>query len=117
MDPRRAQGREKTDEELEREAEARRAAEERIRAEQLLHWRNVMRTESGRSVIYEILEETGFFEKVFEPNSTIYYNAGKRDVGGFLLGRVLEGAQDQYLPMMTEAFVRMKARKGEEANR
>src|SRR3990167_60975 len=64
--------------------------------------RAVLATPHGRRLLWRLLSHCGAFESVWHPSALIHYNAGKQDVGHFLIGEITE-AQPQALVEMIQA--------------
>lgn len=63
----------------------------------------ILETKQGRTVIWKWLKHCKVFESIYDSSARIHYNAGKQDVGHFLLAEVLQANKNAYLQMMQEA--------------
>jgi hypothetical protein len=62
---------------------------------------NVLRTESGRRVIWKMLDRIcAVFDPAFSGNSAAFYNLGKREAGLELLKEVLDIDNGEYFLLM-----------------
>jgi hypothetical protein len=66
---------------------------------------DVMKTQPGRLVMWELLSTCGVFRSVWEASAKIHYNAGRQDVGHELQADLHEVDTDLYLLMEKEARV------------
>ncbi|WP_424245901.1 hypothetical protein Dip510_000834 [Elusimicrobium posterum] len=72
-----------------------------VREQEVLDLLNVLRTESGRRVIWKVINVIcGTFDPAFTGSSTTFYNQGKREAGLQLLSEVLEINGGEYFLMM-----------------
>ncbi len=63
----------------------------------------IMATEGGRKVMYTLLEYTGVFRSTFDKDTHQHaFNAGKRQVGLYLVDELKEAAPDKFNRMMEE---------------
>lgn len=67
---------------------------------------DVMRTPSGRRVLWDLLERCKVFESIWHPSALIHYNAGRQDVGHELLSVLAKIDTKSYLEMEREARLR-----------
>jgi hypothetical protein len=66
-----------------------------------LKW--LMAHPSGRRIVARLLEETGVHRTSFHSSgSTMAFNEGRKHIGYFLTGELLEIAPDAYLKMLKE---------------
>lgn len=78
--------------------------ERRIRTRELMDVRTVLATEEGRRFVWRVLEECKVFRTVkASDDSTTNYNAGKQDVGHFVMDEMLEARPNAFIEMMSEA--------------
>jgi hypothetical protein len=80
------------------------------RQEYLKSLKEVMANPHGRRVLYEILEHTSVFSSIWDPSAKIHYNAGRQDVGHWLLMEISEVDEVALATMMQEGY-RRKAQK------
>jgi hypothetical protein len=80
-----------------KESEARRQERE------VAELRDVLRTIEGRRVLWRFLEKCGVFESIMETSARIYYNAGKQDLGHYLLGEIGKADANAYILMQQDA--------------
>jgi hypothetical protein len=64
----------------------------------------VLRTAEGRRFIWRILEQCNVFGSIWHPSAAIHHNAGKQDLGHFLMGEVSEAGDDFLFIMMKENY-------------
>lgn len=63
----------------------------------------IMSTEANRRVVYRWLEDTGYFDDMFDVDSHIHaYKAGERSFGCHMVNQLQEACQDKYLLMLQE---------------
>ncbi len=89
--------------EQEREAEAdeARAREHRRKEGEDLRW--LMAHPQGRRVVARLLEEAGVFRSSFNHSGSLMaFNEGKRHMGLFLTGEILEAAPEGYFKLLRE---------------
>lgn len=77
--------------------------EERRRERELGDLRAVLTTEEGRRVIWRLLEHCAVFQSIWHPSALIHHNAGRQDVGHFLMAEVQEADELAYFEMAREA--------------
>lgn len=86
-----------------------------IRDDELRDLGRVLRTREGRNVLDRIIGWCGVHRSIFDANgSRLYYNAGRQDVGHFVLSEVTAADPKATLLMMQEAG-RIEAEKIEPA--
>lgn len=78
--------------------------------EYLKSLKEVMANPHGRRVLYEILEHTSVFGSIWDPSAKIHYNAGRQDVGHWLIMEISQVDEQALAAMMQEAY-RRKVRK------
>ena len=65
--------------------------------------RYVLRSSQGRRVIWGLLCKCHAFASVFDPSgSKVYYNAGKQDIGHWMLSEIQEVDPNKLIEMMIE---------------
>lgn len=78
--------------------------ERRVRTNQLNDVRAVMAMQEGRRFIWRLLEQCKAFSSVkADDDSTTLYNAGKQDIGHFVITEMLEARPNALIEMMVEA--------------
>jgi hypothetical protein len=78
--------------------------EERLRRRQMDDIAAVLSSIHGRRLLWRLLTECGVFKSVHhQSGSQVYYNAGKQDVGHFLMAEVIETDPKKFMEMQTEA--------------
>ena len=65
--------------------------------------RYVLNDKRGRRFLWRLLNECKVFESIWVPSAGIHYNAGKQDVGHFLMAEIVKASEDAYLLMTKEA--------------
>ncbi len=73
------------------------------REEELNDLRVILKLPEGRRIIWRLLGHCSVFESIWDPSSRIHKNAGRQDVGHFILGEVTEADDESLLKMMKEA--------------
>ena len=67
---------------------------------------SVMSTKIGRRVLWRMLAECRVFESIYETNARIHYNAGKQDLGHWLMAELMDVDPNAWLVMQSEANTR-----------
>jgi len=67
--------------------------------------REVLATEVGRRVVYRLLKSCSVFESIAAPLELIAYNAGRQDVGHYLMALIEQADDTAIFTMMQEATV------------
>lgn len=62
----------------------------------------LLKSIEGRRFLWRLLGHCGAFSSVWEPSARIHYNAGKQDVGHFLLAEITNADSEGFLKMMQE---------------
>jgi len=62
----------------------------------------VLSTISGRRFIWRILGKCRTFESVWEASAKIHYNAGKQDLGHYIMAEISESDSNLLFKMMKE---------------
>ena len=85
-------------------AEAKRKETEALIREfnELKDYALVMETESGRNVMWGILEFCKTFNSVMTGNSMTYYRAGQQDIGHMLMDKLIQACPELYTTMVAE---------------
>lgn len=97
----------------EEQDEAARKEADRKRKAELDGLRNVLATADGYVLACRLLGHCRVFESIWSPSAEIHRNAGRQDVGHFLLGEILQAAPET----LTQIALDMKREQQEEANR
>lgn len=71
--------------------------------------RAVLQLEAGRRLIWRVLEHCSVFSSVWDPSSRIHHNAGRQDVGHFVMAEVAAADDEAIYRMMREAKARDRA--------
>lgn len=88
----------------EKQVKGKASREERLRHRQLDDLKVVMSSIHGRRLIWRLLSECGTFKSVHHPSgSQVYYNAGKQDLGHFLMGELVGMDPAKFMEMQIEA--------------
>jgi hypothetical protein len=83
--------------------------EKNQRSQELDDLQKILTMPEGRRVIWRFLEHTNAFASIWENSARIHYNAGRQDVGHFIIAEVEAAAQDALFVMMKEAKDRKKS--------
>lgn len=70
--------------------------------------RAVLATPFGRRFVWRLLSHCKVFESIWHPSALIHANAGRQDVGHYLMAEIVEANEDMLLMMMTEARIEVK---------
>lgn len=65
--------------------------------------KQICKTTAGREVLWRILGSCKVFGSVWEPSAKIHYNAGKQDVGHWLMAEIVRADENILFKMMTES--------------
>lgn len=74
----------------------------RRRERELTDLEMVLQTPEGRRLLWRVLEHCKVFESIWHPSALIHHNAGKQDVGHFVMSEIVEADEKSLLLMMTE---------------
>lgn len=66
-------------------------------------FRYILKSPQGRRVLWRILGHCKVFESIYHGSSLIHYNAGKQDVGHFLLSEIINTDEMALIKMMQES--------------
>jgi hypothetical protein len=83
--------------------------EEQLRAaksardSELNDMRAVLNTPQGRRVMWRLLEHTQVFASIWHQSALIHKNAGRQDVGHFVMAEIEAANQESLFTMMKEA--------------
>lgn len=64
--------------------------------------RKVLATLEGRKVMWRLLEHCGVFETVWHASALIHYNAGRQDVGHYVMQEIIKAEPKAFAQMMNE---------------
>jgi len=73
------------------------------RKQELDDIREITSSVAGRRFMWRLLEHCKVFESIWEPSAKIHHNAGRQDVGHFLMAEVVAADEAVLLKMMSEA--------------
>lgn len=78
---------------------------EKFRREtELREMRELLKDPRFRRFMFRLLGYTSVFQSIFEQSSKIYHNAGRQDVGHFLMAEITEADEEAYMMMMREHY-------------
>lgn len=78
-------------------------AEKRGRMREVDDMRSVLSSSQGRRVLWRIMQQCGVNQTVLgDTDARTNFNAGRQDVGHFVLAEIVEAAPARYLEMMME---------------
>ncbi len=66
--------------------------------------RVILGSKEGKHVVCHLLDYCGTFSSIFDPSSKIYRNAGKQDVGHFLMAQLVRADKNALIEMMASAY-------------
>lgn len=75
---------------------------------ELADLRAVLATESGRRVLWRLLEHCQVFTSIYAEGAQIYANAGRQDVGHFVIAAIEAADPEGVFKLMVEARRREK---------
>lgn len=64
--------------------------------------RKVLSTLEGRRVMWRLMSHCGVFETVWENSARIHYNAGRQDVGHYIMQEIIKAEPKAFAQMMAE---------------
>ena len=70
------------------------------REQELADLAELLGTSAGKRFLWRMLSECGTFASIWTPNAQIHYNAGRQDIGHFLMKEIVEASPDALLDMM-----------------
>lgn len=73
------------------------------RADELADLRAVLATPAGRRVLWRVLEHCRVFESVWSEGAQIHANAGRQDVGHFVMAEIEQADDEAIFRLMVEA--------------
>ena len=65
-------------------------------------WQHVLSQPQGRRVLWGLLEHCSVFESIWSPNSSIHKNAGRQDVGHYIMAEIVRSDEDALFTMMKD---------------
>lgn len=84
---------------------AARKSQKRVRTIELEDIRDAVKTPGGRRFIWRVLQQCGTFESTFSSTAGLsQYNAGRQDIGHFLLSELTHAQPDLLPALMAEAY-------------
>ena len=88
---------------LEREAEAEEAGARERRRKELDDLRWLLGHPQGRRIVSRLLEQAGVFRSSFNASGSVMaFNEGRRDMGLFITGELIEASADGYMKVLKE---------------
>ena len=87
----------------ESQVEEARRREREARRQELQDMALLLESPVGRRIVWRILAQCGIFTDGWDPSARIHFNAGKRNVGLWLLDEVMAANDEAYLLMQREA--------------
>lgn len=88
----------------EKQVKAAGAKVERRRNKELGDLQQVLARPEGRRVIWRILEHCQTFGSIWHASAAIHYNAGKQDVGHFIMSEIAESGNENLFQLMKENY-------------
>jgi hypothetical protein len=76
---------------------------EERRRQELNDLRFVLSTRQGRRALWRLMAFCKAFASIWDSSAKIHYNAGKQDVGHYLIGEVEAADQEAFFLMMKES--------------
>ena len=87
------------------QVKAARKTRKRTRTTEVEDLRAVLAIQSGRRVLWRILTQCGTFKSTAASDSSLMaYNAGRQDIGHFLLSEITHANPDLLPQLMSEAY-------------
>ena len=71
-------------------------------------WKEVLSTDAGRLVLWDILGECKFMQSVWHPSALIHCNAGKQEIGLIITSRIADADELMLVKMMQESHARAR---------
>lgn len=88
---------------LEREAEAEEVGARERRRKELDDLRWLLGHPQGRRIVSRLLEQAGVFRSSFNTSGSVMaFNEGRRDMGLFITGELIEASADGYMKVLKE---------------
>lgn len=72
------------------------------RRQELDDLRAVLSLEAGQRLLWRLLEHCQVFHSIWHPSALIHHNAGRQDVGHFLLSEITTAQPDALVKMMAK---------------
>lgn len=72
------------------------------RRQELSDIRTVLSSAPGRRLLWRVMEQCGTFSSIWEASAKIHYNAGKQDLGHFIMAEIVEADENLLFKMMKE---------------
>lgn len=86
-----------------------RKTQRRTRAQELEDLREVLKGQAGRRVFWRVLKQCGTFESAMGMNDALTnYNAGRQDIGHFVLAEITAAQPDIVPQLMQQAYKEKK---------
>lgn len=76
--------------------------EKERRRREVLDLAHVLSQPEGRRLLWRILGKCKTFESVYADSGLVYYNAGKQDLGHYILSEIVECDEELLFQMMRE---------------
>ena len=73
------------------------------RKRELEDLRFVLSSYSGRRLLWRLLGHCSVFQSIWDPSSKVHHNAGRQDVGHFLMAELTAADEEAFFVMMREA--------------
>lgn len=70
----------------------------------LVDLRAVLALPEGRRVLWRLMEHCQVFASIWHPSALIHANAGRQDVGHFIMAQIAEADEQKLFLMMQEAY-------------
>lgn len=72
------------------------------RDQELNDFRVVLNTKEGRRLVWRLMGKCNVFATVWDPSAKIHYNAGRQDLGHFIMAEVIAADENLLFQMMKE---------------
>ena len=72
------------------------------RENELADLKAVLAMPQGRRLLWRLLTHCSVFESIWHPSALIHANAGRQDVGHFIMAEITEANEDALFQMMKE---------------
>lgn len=77
--------------------------EKRGRELEIQDLKNILSQAHGRRFVWRLLSHCKVFESIWHPSALIHANAGRQDVGHFVLAEVMAADEEAYIKMARES--------------
>lgn len=77
--------------------------DKRLREIELNDLRHVLQSDQGRRFMWRVLSHCRVFESIWHNSALIHHNAGRQDVGHYLMAEIVEADENLFLQMMKES--------------